>query len=239
MFLLLACNAEPRPEAPPAPLPHPDEDHSGYVPAEEYRRYDALDLQGRLAADLGGLAELLPVQPGQAVAEVGCGPGPYLLALADAVGPSGLVYEVDVDPNAIAFVERRLARAGAVYGRSLPQVRSRLSRFDDVGLPPASVDWILLHQVHNYVNLPAPGPHPSARARYEAENLALSRSFHAALRPGGAMLVVEMPRSMNPGASYGADEVEAFVQATGLFATSARADPVLGGAWALRFTRLP
>jgi ubiquinone/menaquinone biosynthesis C-methylase UbiE len=50
--------------------------------------------------------------PGQVVADLGCGPGFFTLALAAAVGPAGTVYAVDSDEKAIQAVERRAKKKG-------------------------------------------------------------------------------------------------------------------------------
>lgn len=50
----------------------------------------------RLAIDLGATADALRLQPGQVVADVGCGPGNLTTGLADAVAPDGLAIGLDV-----------------------------------------------------------------------------------------------------------------------------------------------
>jgi predicted methyltransferase len=50
------------------------------------------------------------VKQDQTVADLGCVPGYYTLALADSVGPKGRVYAVDSDEKAIRAVERKAAK---------------------------------------------------------------------------------------------------------------------------------
>ena len=52
------------------------------------------------------------VKQGQTVADLGCGPGYYAIALAEAVGAKGRVYAVDSDPKAIRAVERKASKGG-------------------------------------------------------------------------------------------------------------------------------
>ncbi len=52
------------------------------------------------------------VQPGDRVADIGCGAGYFSIALARLVGPSGLVLAVDVDSKALERLRRRARRAG-------------------------------------------------------------------------------------------------------------------------------
>lgn len=51
--------------------------------------------------------DLLALQPGQQVLDVGCGPGIDTCALAAWVGDSGTVYGVDIDPAMIAEADAR------------------------------------------------------------------------------------------------------------------------------------
>ena len=52
------------------------------------------------------------LQPGDAVLDVGCGPGTDTIALAEVVGPTGRVVGVDADAAMIAEAERRAEQAG-------------------------------------------------------------------------------------------------------------------------------
>ena len=46
------------------------------------------------------------------VADLGCGPGFYTLALADCVGPEGKVYAVDFDEKCIQALEKKVEQEG-------------------------------------------------------------------------------------------------------------------------------
>jgi len=56
--------------------------------------------------------DLLRVQPGERVLEIGCGAGGALVALAAAVGPAGCVVGLDLSPGMIRQASARLRRAG-------------------------------------------------------------------------------------------------------------------------------
>jgi ubiquinone/menaquinone biosynthesis C-methylase UbiE len=47
------------------------------------------------------------VTNGQVIADLGCGPGYYTLALAESVGTEGRVYAVDSDEKAIRALEKK------------------------------------------------------------------------------------------------------------------------------------
>jgi demethylmenaquinone methyltransferase/2-methoxy-6-polyprenyl-1,4-benzoquinol methylase len=55
--------------------------------------------------------DLLRVQPGERVLELGCGAGGALIALARAVGPAGRVVGIDLSPGMIRQAAARLPRA--------------------------------------------------------------------------------------------------------------------------------
>src|SRR2546428_10119733 len=52
------------------------------------------------------------IAPGFTVMELGCGSGPFTIALAQMVGSSGRVIAADVQPAMLAKVEKRVAQAG-------------------------------------------------------------------------------------------------------------------------------
>jgi predicted methyltransferase len=65
--------------------------------------------------------ESLSIAPGQRVADLGAGAGYFTFRLAQAVGPAGVVYALDVDEDMTRLLERR--RAHSSLGRS-PSLRS-------------------------------------------------------------------------------------------------------------------
>lgn len=52
------------------------------------------------------------VRKGQVVADLGCGPGYYTLALAESVGPEGKVYAVDLYDKFIQALSKKVNKAG-------------------------------------------------------------------------------------------------------------------------------
>jgi 2-polyprenyl-3-methyl-5-hydroxy-6-metoxy-1,4-benzoquinol methylase len=82
---------------------------------------------------------------GARVADIGCGPGALLPALAEAVGRTGSVVGVDADPDAV-----RAARA-YVESCSLDNVTVQPGRADVTGLGDETVDVVMMRHVlaHN------------------------------------------------------------------------------------------
>ena len=92
-----------------------------------------------------GLWEPAGIVPGARVADVGCGPGAMLSALAGAVGPDGRVTAVDADPQAVTAATALVAAAG------LGNVAVRQGRAEETGLEAWSLDVVMLRHVlaHN------------------------------------------------------------------------------------------
>ena len=86
--------------------------------------------------------DVLDVQRGQAIADIGCGSGWLSRAIAEAVGADGLVYALEIDESDI----RRLHRS------SLPNMAPVFSAADDVSLPENSLDTAMLHDVASHVD---------------------------------------------------------------------------------------
>lgn len=79
----------------------------GYVGVDYLRKAAEL-----LEKDKRRSYELMQIQPGDRVLDVGCGPGTDTLPLAQRVSPSGQVHGVDIDPDMIQVARRRIIEAG-------------------------------------------------------------------------------------------------------------------------------
>jgi ubiquinone/menaquinone biosynthesis C-methylase UbiE len=78
------------------------------------------------------------VTEGQVVADLGCGPGYYTIALAESVGPEGRVYAVDSDEKAIQALERK------VKERDYRNIEAHFSSASDLSfIKDGSVDFVL------------------------------------------------------------------------------------------------
>lgn len=89
----------------------------------------------------GALVEILNLQEGDHVLEVGCGDGLFFDFLSEEVGPTGLVTGVDIEP---AMVET--ARDYADHAE-LENVWVKVSENDSIPLDDQSVDHVLLVNV--------------------------------------------------------------------------------------------
>ena len=93
--------------------------------------------------------EALALEPGARVADIGAGEGWFSFYLADAVGPDGRVYAVDVDPTAVKAVEDEAKRRGYA------NVVAVLAKPEDPLLPDGAIDLAFFcnsyHHVENRV----------------------------------------------------------------------------------------
>lgn len=115
------------------------------------------------------MLDSLKIEPGMTVADVGAGVGYHALKMAERVGPDGLVYATDVQPQMLRMLNQRARRA------QISNVKPVLVTQDDPGLPTGEVDLILMVDVYHEVSNPE----------------ATLRGLRAALKPGGRLVLVE------------------------------------------------
>jgi len=115
------------------------------------------------------LRDWLAVRPGQAVCDLGCGNGYHALPLAQALGPEGVLYAVDLQPEMLRMLAVRAQEAG------LDNVRQIEAALDDPRLPRASCDLVLMVDVYHELS------HP----------VRVMQHVRAALRPDGRVVLVE------------------------------------------------
>lgn len=118
------------------------------------------------------ILEATGLEPGMDVVDIGAGTGLFMEPFADAVGPEGTVYAIDI---AEPFVEHLAERAEA---GGLTQVRAQLCSEDSIDLPPASVDKAFVCDVYHHFEYPE----------------ATLASIYDALRPGGELIVIDFER---------------------------------------------
>lgn len=201
LLLLSACGGGTGPaEAPPAaqthaggadtPLPahargHPGHPGHGHGHGGAHHDFSDAEAFARLFDDPtrdawqrpAEVVELLSLQAGMTVADLGAGTGYFLPHLSPAVGAEGRVLALDVEPNMVAHMERRASEAG------LANVEARRVAPDDPGLPAGSVDRILVVDTWHHIG---------DRETY-------ARRLLQALAPGGFVLVVDFTRESEHG----------------------------------------
>ncbi len=104
----------------------------------------------RLLRDLG-------LEPGDVMADIGCGPGFFTLPAARIVGAEGRVFAADIQGEMLSTVKSRAAE------EHLSNVRVVKTSDTEIPLPPESCDFVLLAFVLNEVPQRAHFLHRSAR----------------------------------------------------------------------------
>ena len=146
-------------------------------------RYDEEWVQVMLRPELRGspspeeiIATIAP-QPGDIVADVGCGPGFLTIPAAMAVGQSGRVYAIDIEPSMLEVVRRRAAAV------SVKNVVTADPTGSTLPLPDRAVDITLCSLVLHDLDDPE----------------ALMREIARITRPSGMVAIVEWnPEVENP-----------------------------------------
>jgi arsenite methyltransferase len=120
----------------------------------------------RVVAELG-------LQPGDQVADIGAGSGYFTFRLADAVGPTGRVYAVDVDEEIVRDLEEAARKKG------YSNVTVVLGEFADPLLPDGEIDLVFLCNTYHHLD----------------EQVAYFDRLRVDLKPGGRLAIVE-PRGI-------------------------------------------
>lgn len=111
---------------------------------------------------------------GMTVVDYGCGPGFFALPAAATVGPTGLVYAVDIEPRMGALVEERAREQG--YGN----LKAVQNEAETVPLPDAVADFALCTLVMHY-------------ADNHDGRVAIARELRRVLKPNAMALIIQRP----------------------------------------------
>lgn len=146
--------------------------------AEEHRKtsepytgdlsiFDSPGRDQRLQIDR--VMDILGVASGKAVADVGAGSGWFTVRAAQRVGKTGVVYAVDINPEAIKYIQKRAEK------ERLDNVKTILGTADNSLLPANSVDAVLMLKTYHEV----------------AEPVSLLRNLRPALRAGAKVGIID------------------------------------------------
>jgi ubiquinone/menaquinone biosynthesis C-methylase UbiE len=177
IFAALACiascggaGASSPPRGHPAPLGHRFRSAEEWAKVFDDPARDAWQKPEEVVA-------LTKIDPAMVVVDVGAGTGYFELRLSRAVGPSGRVLALDVEPDMIRYLKERGAREGWT------NVEARLAATDDPDLSDASVDRVLVVDTWHHV----------------PERVAYAKKLRAALRAKGRVVVVDFTKESTMG----------------------------------------
>ncbi len=113
--------------------------------------------------------ELLRLEKGMVVADIGAGVGYYSLRMAEVVGPTGKVLATEIQPEMLQIMKRRLREKKA------ENVEPILATEHDPKLPAACCDVILMVDVYHEFSQP----------------IEMLAKLRAALKPNGRLILLE------------------------------------------------
>ncbi|MBT8470072.1 MAG: methyltransferase domain-containing protein [Deltaproteobacteria bacterium] len=143
------------------------------------------------------VVERLDCRPGMKPVDLGAGTGYFVGYLSESVGGRGRVLALHADRAMVEAMQARIEREG------LRNVEPGLIAADDPGLPPRSVDRILIVNTWHHIS----------------NRVAYAEKLLAALGPGGQLLIVdftiESPHGPPPQMRLTDDTVQHELEAAG------------------------
>jgi arsenite methyltransferase len=118
----------------------------------------------------------LGLKDGEHVADIGAGAGYFTFRFANHVGKTGVVYGVDINPDMIAHLNRRIQES------AVENVRAILAKPDDPLLPDASIDLLFICETWHHI---------------ESQSAYLTR-MKTVLRPDGHVAIIDFQKLPTP-----------------------------------------
>jgi predicted methyltransferase len=113
--------------------------------------------------------DILGIRPGKAVADIGAGSGWFTVRAAKRVGSNGLVYAVDINPEATRYIGKRAQK------EHLQNIKTIQSQPDNPLVQPDSLEAVLMLKTYHEI------AHP----------VTLLRNLRPALRPGAKVGIID------------------------------------------------
>lgn len=113
--------------------------------------------------------DILSIVPGKNVADIGAGSGWFTVRAARRVTNTGTVYAIDINPDALQYIDRRVQK------EHLQNVKTILGKADRANLPADTIDSVLLLKTYHEI----------------AEPIALLRNLRASLKPGARVGIID------------------------------------------------
>ena len=164
-------NASSAPPAVPAQIPTQDKDRINRPTSRPYTGDLAIfeDPERDKKLQIDRVMDLLHIQRGSVVADIGAGSGWFSVRAAPRVGHTGHVYAEDINASYVDYIRNRVQK------EKLANVQPILGKSDDPLLPPNSLDAVLLMKTYHEI----------------AEPIVLLRHVHAAMHSGGRLGIID------------------------------------------------
>ena len=161
------------------------------------------------------MAGLIGVKPGMKVGEVGAGSGYLSRYIAEKVGPEGHVSANELEDKMVAYMRERAAKEGL---KNFTAVKGTATA---TGFEPESLDAIAAVYALSFFD----------------EREAMMKSIHASLKPGGALLVVDLPSEQVGTRMAGIDVEDLIALAATAGLSRERENGIVPGHYALIFRK--
>ncbi len=145
------------------------QDSKAYISMLEDPARDAYQKPHEVVNSLG-------IKEGESIADIGAGSGYFAFRFARHVGENGRIYAVDINPDMILYMNRRLRDL------QLKNVVTVLSAPDDPLLPDRSIDRFFICETWHHIQ---------DKAKY----LALMKKM---LKPGGQVIMIDFQKRTLP-----------------------------------------
>ena len=132
----------------------------------------------------------LAFRPGERVADIGAGTGYFSFPIAEAVGPTGVVWALDIAPEMIEVLEFR------TKARRASNVKVRRVSADDPQLEPGSLDTILMIDAIHYVK----------------DRTAYASKLRPGLAAGGRLVIIDYRPKPMPERPWGPPPEQQFMK---------------------------
>lgn len=161
------------------------------------------------------MAGLMQLKPGMKVGEVGAGSGYLSRFIAEKLGPDGHVYANELEPKMVAYMADRAAKEGLKNFSAIQGTPT------SSGFTAGSLDAVATVYAFSFFDHPAE----------------MLKSINESLKPGGLLLIVDLPSEQAGSVTVGADAEDVIALAkTGGF-TRAGENGVVPGHYALIFRK--
>lgn len=161
------------------------------------------------------MAGLMGVKPGMKVGEVGAGSGYLSRYVAGKIGPDGHVYANELEPKMVEYMKARAANEGLTNFTAVQGTPT------STGFATASLDAIAVVYALSFFD----------------DREAMLKSISDSLKPGGLLLVVDIPTEQVGERTLGIDVDELIALAAGAGLTRERENGVVPGHYALIFRK--
>jgi SAM-dependent methyltransferase len=147
LFLLCPCQPTQGQASTQPPTAKDDEHRKTSEPyTGDLSIFDSPGRDERL--QINRVMDVLGISQGKIVADIGAGSGWFTVRAARRVGGTGFVFAVDINPEAIRYIDHR------IQTENLHNVKTIQSKSNDPSLPVRRIDAVLLLKTYHEVSAP-------------------------------------------------------------------------------------